>query len=258
MRRSFNSLVRALGFLSRLPLPSGPFAEAPDAPLSGDAGAFALAGVVIALPAALVLALAASMLAPLPAAMLALITMTALTGALHEDGLADCADAFFSPHPVERRLEIMKDSRIGTFGALALVFQFALGAAALAAILEAAGTWPAAAAMVAAAALSRAGIVWHWHVLPFARPGGLAAGQGRPGWNAVVLGAASAAAIAGLMLSAPFGLGGLAAALTAALTGAFCAMVLARAKIGGQTGDTLGLTQKAAELFVLLALAAGL
>jgi adenosylcobinamide-GDP ribazoletransferase len=253
MRPFTTRLTLALGFLSRLPMPGRVFAAHPDARLAESADTFALAGVVIALPAILVLILGGWLPTPVSAA-LALATLTAATGALHEDGLADCADAFFAPVSRERRLEIMKDSRIGTFAGLALIFQFAVAWASLTAILEA-GLMPACVALVAASALSRAGLVWHWQVLPFARPGGLAESQGKPEWRAVPLNAASAIVVAFLCLVPFFGIWGLAMALLAAISGALAAMVLARGKIGGQTGDTLGLTQKLAEVFVIAALA---
>ena len=178
-----------------------------------------------------------------------------VTGALHEDGLADCADAFFGARDVSRRLDIMKDSRIGTFGALALAFVFTLNWACLTQIADANGSYAAIAALFVAASVSRAGIVWHWHVLPLARADGLAASQGKPDWNAVVFAAIYAGILSAPLVILIFGIGIFIMALAFALVATLGIMVVARAKIGGHTGDTLGLSQKITELAVLLALA---
>ncbi len=245
----------ALAFMSRIPLPGATFAANPDAKLAESADVLPVTGFVIAIPAALAFFFASLIWPPAISAALALVTLTAITGALHEDGLADCADAFFGARNIERRLEIMKDSRIGTFGALALILVFALGWACLTHIAENYGTYGAIAALIVAAATSRAGLLWHWHVLPPARADGLAASQGKPEWNTVVL-----ASLYSIIISVPmvfwlFGLGSVFLVLGFALAGSLVAMIVSRAKIGGHTGDTLGFSQKIAELSVLLALA---
>jgi adenosylcobinamide-GDP ribazoletransferase len=255
MRPFTTRLILALGFMSRVPLPGATFAANPDAKLAESADVFPVVGVVVAIPAALVFFLASLIWPPAISAALALVVLTAITGALHEDGLADCADAFFGAPIIERRLEIMKDSRIGTFGALALVFVFALGWACLTQIEEANGTYAAIAALFVAASASRAGLVWHWHVLPSARLDGLAASQGKPEWNAVVLAALYATIIAVPLVFWLFGLGTVITAFAFGFFGSLLAMIISRAKIGGHTGDTLGFTQKIAELSVLMALA---
>jgi adenosylcobinamide-GDP ribazoletransferase len=255
MRPFTTRLILALGFLSRIPLPGKVFTANPDAKLAESADVFPIVGLVVALPAALVFLISSLIWPPAISAALALIMLTVITGALHEDGLADCADAFFGARNIERRLEIMKDSRIGTFGALALVFVFALGWACLTLIAETNGTYAAIAALVVAASASRAGLVWHWHVLPPARPDGLAASQGKPEWSAVVLAALYAAIIAVPLVFWLFSLGTVITVFPSAFFGSLLAMIVSRAKIGGHTGDTLGFTQKIAELVVLLALA---
>ncbi|MCU0831308.1 MAG: adenosylcobinamide-GDP ribazoletransferase [Rhizobiaceae bacterium] len=244
----------AVAFLSRIPVAGSVFARNPGALLAECAWAFPLAGLVIALPACLVMLAAAAALPASMAAALVLAALAMIAGALHEDGLADCADAFFAPVNRERRLDIMKDSRIGTFGALALIIHFALAWSALTAIIEL-SAMAAAASIIAAAGLSRTGIVWHWHVLPFARAGGLAERQGRPDWNAVLASAGIACVIALCVIPTAFGWLALLAALASAALASLAGMIVARAKIGGQTGDTLGMTQKLVEVFVLTALA---
>ncbi|MEK9662411.1 MAG: adenosylcobinamide-GDP ribazoletransferase, partial [Alphaproteobacteria bacterium] len=151
-------LIVAAGFLTRLPLPALPA----DPPLPPDALAramscFPLVGAAIGTAGGLVLLLAGWLGIPVSVAVLmAHAAIVWLTGALHEDGLADVADGFGGGADRDAKLAIMRDSRIGSYGVLALVAGFALKAAALIAIAQAAGAWVAIAALVAAAAWSRA------------------------------------------------------------------------------------------------------
>ena len=141
------------------------------------AGAFPAAGLVIAAPAALLVFVALSFGAdPLLAALLALSLQTLITGALHEDGLADSADGLGGGRDRDHALDIMKDSRIGTYGVIALVLSFGLRASAVAALARQEAPLTVVLAWIGAAGLSRAAMVWHWHRLPSARapPGGAA------------------------------------------------------------------------------------
>jgi adenosylcobinamide-GDP ribazoletransferase len=181
------------------------------------------------------------------AAALALALQALLTGALHEDGLADCADGFWGGGTPERRLEIMRDSRIGSYGVLALVLTLLVRWSSLAALPPAA-LLPV---LAAAGALSRAPMGLGMAVLPFARAGGLAVAVGRPPLPAAVLGLVLSLLAAAVLL-------GSAAALPAlaGLAAAAAVACLARAKIGGQTGDVVGAMQQAAEATALAAAAA--
>jgi len=238
----------ALALLTRLPvrLPEAAFARG-----AAAAWAWPLAGLVVAgiAGAGGALALWAG-LPPLFVAALVLALQALVTGALHEDGLADCADGVWGGTTPARRLEIMKDSRIGAYGTLALILTV-LARAALLASLAALGPAPFLAALVAAACLSRAAMAGVMAALPHARPGGLAAAQGRPGAPTVLLGLAVALGLA----TAGLGAVSLAAAI-AAMTAALGAAALARARLGGQTGDVLGASQQMAEIAVLMVLAA--
>jgi adenosylcobinamide-GDP ribazoletransferase len=197
--------------------------------------------------------------APWLAAVAGLLTGVVLTGALHEDGLADTADAFGAPDADRaRRLEILRDSRIGTFGTLALVFSLLLRAAALAQIVAARGGGAALLALAGAHALSRAVMAWPVNSARPARSDGLGAALGAStpsvaAWALVVGG--------GLAFAALLGVAPLAAllALPLALMLAVGATAVARRKIGGYTGDTLGATQQLAEigLLTLVALCVG-
>ncbi len=240
----------ALAFLTRLPVPA-PEPELDRAPdLARATRAMPLVGAMIGVLGAAVYWLSGVLgLPPAIAGLLAVAATVGLTGALHEDGLADSADGLFGGAEPTRRLEIMRDSRTGAYGALALIFSVVLRAAALAAL---AAPGPAAAALIAAHALVRAlpPAVMAW--APLARDDGLAAGAGQAeskhAWSALGLGAAIA------LLFLGFG-PGLAALLLAGLAG--LAMIrLARARIGGYTGDILGAIEQLGEIAVLLTAAA--
>ncbi|MGO6905043.1 adenosylcobinamide-GDP ribazoletransferase, partial [Rhizobium ruizarguesonis] len=126
--------ARAVAFLSRIPLPQSLF-RGYDGRLGRLVRAFPLAGIVIGFVPALALFLLLGLRAdPLMAALIALSVQVIVTGALHEDGLADTADGIGGGKSREQSLLIMKDSRIGTYGAIALILSFAIRAAALAAI----------------------------------------------------------------------------------------------------------------------------
>ena len=237
-------ILLALVLLTRLPLPRLP--DSAFARQAKAAWAYPLAGLAVALPACVLgaLALAAGLPAG-PAAGLVMTVQVLLTGAMHEDGLADVADGFWGGFTRERRLEIMKDSRIGAYGVLALVLILILRWSALTALIGAGGIW----ALAGVAALSRAPMAVLMARMPNARQTGLSQSVGRP-----AVGAALAAAVLGAACALLFaGAAGFAAIAATALAAAGMAAV-ARGKIGGQTGDVLGATQQLGETAALLAL----
>jgi len=181
--------------------------------------------------------------ATLAAAVLVIGLLAATTGALHEDGLSDVADGFFGAASRDRRLEIMKDSRIGAFGALALIVTMALRIALLAALWQRFSPADAALLFLAGEAFSRALLVWQWQSRPLAHPDGLAARFGKPSPETV-----RQAMIAGLPLLVPalllLTLPALALAVLLAAGGAYLTGSLAQSKIGGVTGDVLGAIQQ--------------
>ncbi|MET4127872.1 adenosylcobinamide-GDP ribazoletransferase [Roseovarius sp. MBR-38] len=237
-------LALALGLLTRLPISVRDTARGARA-----AWAWPLAGAVLGGLAACVGwgALALGLPAPV-AALLALGALVMLSGALHEDGLADTVDGFWGGWTREGRLEIMRDSRVGSYGVIALVVTLALRGVAFWLLFEA-GPGAAAAALVTSAMLSRAAMAGVMATLPHARETGLAQAQGRPPVTTVAVAVALAIG-AGLLLC---GMSGLVAAAAAALVAGVIAR-LARVKIGGQTGDVLGAVQQGAEIAALLCL----
>jgi adenosylcobinamide-GDP ribazoletransferase len=232
----------AAAFLTRLPMP------APEgkgmAAVAGACRAYPLIGIGIGLAAGGVCLAALGLgLGVWLAAILAVTCQVVLSGALHEDGLADVADGL-GGYDRERRLEIMRDSRIGAYGVLALILATGLRVAAIASLAG-----DALVALVVAAALSRAVMAWPMVLLPPARDDGLAAGAGRPNVARVVEGTVIALALAVAISGLP-GLLALALAAFAALSVAR----LAERTLGGTTGDVIGATQVVAEIAVLLAL----
>jgi len=206
-----SDLGRALGLLTRLPVPVTEAARGARA-----AWAWPLAGAVLGGLAAFAGGAALALGLPAPvAALLALGALVMLSGGLHEDGLADAADGLWGGWTREQRLAIMCDSRIGSYGVIALVLGLGLRAVALT-LVFAEGAAAAAAALVIAAMVSRAAMAGVMAALPPARADGLARGQGRPPRATVALGAALAVVTA-------IGLGGaegLLAAAAAALAAA--------------------------------------
>ena len=251
LRRLPDDTLAALAFFSRLPVPR----PKAGSNLGKAAGGWPIAGALLALAAALAFLFArAAGFPPMIAAIMAVALLTALTGALHEDGLADTFDGFGGGRTPEAKLAIMRDSRLGAYGALALIFTIVVRLAGLAAV----GTSSAsgALAIVCVAVLSRALALWHWQATPPARTDGLAQMAGRPDMPAFTIGL-GVGVLAALALLATFGVAALIGTLMAAAAIAlFSAMV--KAQIGGHTGDTIGAAQQLAEaaLFAGLAIAA--
>lgn len=242
-----DDLARAGAFLTRLPVARG---LPPGGSLAVAMRAFPIVGAGIGLAGGAVFGIAHwLMLPPIAGALLALAATMVLTGALHEDGLADLADGFGGGADAGRRLEIMRDSRTGAFGALALILGVGLRAAALVALAE---PWLVLAALVAAGAVGRAFLAAIPHHLPPARRDGLGAGAGRPTAEVMWTSAAIGAAVALLALGIGAGL----VAVLAAAAATFGVTGLARRLIGGHTGDVSGAAEQAAEVALLLAAAA--
>jgi adenosylcobinamide-GDP ribazoletransferase len=243
-----DDLVMGVRFYSRLPVGDRPH-ERPE--LSRIAMALPFAGLVIGIGPALLLAAASLLGLPkLFAAGLAVAAALAVTGAMAEDALADAADGLFGGSNVERRLEIMRDSRHGTFGVAALCLYLLLRVAALAA-LAAIQPLTAAAIWLAAMLMARSGSLYLTLALPPARPDGLSASVGRVTPPAFAMGAIFALILA-LVLGAPgAGLAGFLVAAALAAGTAWGWTWLCRRLVGGQTGDLIGALQALLEIAAL-------
>lgn len=242
-RRRVDELRLALAMLTRLPV--GRLHD-PVPTLAEASWAFPLVGLPTALIGWAVLAAAQALgLAAPVAALLSVLALVLSTGALHHDGLADFADGIGGGTSRARRLEIMRDSRIGSYGVLALILAVGLEVAALSALPS-----PPLAGFLLIAATSRLAMLGLLVALPPARREGLGHMAGRPRAAVLLPGAALVAALA--LAAGPAALGVLAAALLPVLWVAH----LARRRLGGQTGDVLGAAQLTAEVAGWLALSA--
>ena len=241
-------LRAGLDLMTRLPV--GRTTEIAAGQLARASRLYPLAGLVIGVVGAGAYWLASRLgLPPLVAGLGAVGITILFTGAFHEDGLADVADGFGGAFEPARKLDIMHDSRIGTYGALALVFSVAARAAALGAL---AAPVAVAGALVAAHAVSRALLPAVMAGLPLARSTGLAAQVERPAFHHAGVALLIAAVLAVLVLGPAQGLAGLVAGAGAAAAVAW----LAQAQVGGYSGDVLGAVQQAAEIAVLLTVVA--
>ncbi|MEJ8559910.1 adenosylcobinamide-GDP ribazoletransferase [Yoonia sp. GPGPB17] len=235
-------LPAALGLLTRLPI----LVDSARAMERGAASAWAyplvgvVVGVILAAATALMLAIG------IPAGIVAGLVLAGsvvMTGAMHEDGLADSADGLWGGWDKARRLEIMKDSHIGVYGVCAIALSLLIRWLALVVIVSMGAYWVA---FITAGAVSRASMVVVMAALPNARDGGLSRNVGRP---------ASATTWLAVGIAAGFALlcGYLGVTLVAALSILGC-ILIAHAKIGGQTGDILGAAQQVTEITVLIAI----
>lgn len=252
MPRLLQDLALAAAFLTRLSVPAR-WQSGGDGALARAMGWFPLIGFSVGVAAGGLAALARlAGLPPLPAAVVAVASAELIAGGLHSDGLCDFADGLAAGGDVERRLAVMRESATGAHGLLALLLVVLAQVAALASL---AAPWLLVAAMAAAAALGRAGLVAVAATLPAASEQGLAAQAGRPGRGGVLAALASAGLVSYIVLP-----GWLAptAGLVAAAAGSGLVAGLARAMLGGISGDGLGATAQMAATFALLALAGSL
>jgi adenosylcobinamide-GDP ribazoletransferase len=240
----FADLRMAASFVTILPVASSK--PAGDGAIARATWALPVAGLLVGLAGAFAYKVAIRVgLTPDLAALLAVATTVLITGALHEDGLADTADGLGGGRTRERKLEIMRDSRIGTYGVCALILSFGLRWSALAAI---ANPFAVTLALCAAHTAARAGVPAFMSLVPPARPDGLSASAGAPPGRSVAI----AFAVGTLVLVLALGPGkALAGLILVSLAGLLLARLAVR-QIGGQTGDILGAFEQASEILILL------
>lgn len=250
IRRELNLIVCTVQFLTRIPTPQ--LKQFDPAWIQTSARYYPLVGMLVGTLSAGVLWGASQLATPLVAALLAIAASMALTGCFHEDGLADTADGIGGGSSRERRLQIMKDSRLGTYGASVLFLNLLIRAACLAALITVSPVL-AAIAMICAQSFGRSAAVIAMAVMPYGGNPGMAK-EGNPDrtspYNviiAVLFGLAPFALLTPVMAGAGLGLGLLAAAIPA---------LLAWIHLGGRTGDVLGAVEQSFEIGFLLALGA--
>lgn len=246
--RQARLLICAVQFLTRVPTP--PLLGFDPAWITRSARYFPLVGQGVGLIAGGVLAIADRAWSAPVAAVLAIAAGLLVTGAFHEDGLADTADGLGGGHTPERRLEIMKDSRVGTYGVCALVAVLTLKGAALASTPIATGVM----ALVAAHGAGRAAAVVVMRLTPYAPTG--EAGK----WKPTPQGVGTGEVLTALLIAAwPLAFLPLDAALAGLVGGGLLALavtLLAAHLIDGHTGDVLGAVEQVFEVGFLLGVAA--
>ena len=238
----WGDIPAAIGLLSRLPVRVD--TQQAQARGAHPSWAYGLAGALLGALAAL--AAWAGLVLGLPSLAIGLLvvgTTAWVTGAMHYDGLADSLDGLWGGWSPKQRLDIMKDSHIGVYGVVGLTCILGLQAA-LYGQLAAQSLWP----ILGVMALSRAMMVPLMTALPNARGTGLSASVGRPAPQTASLALALGAAVAALSGAWP--------ALIGAPLGAWAVAIVAKRKIGGQTGDILGACQQCAETCALICLVA--
>ena len=246
--RQVRLLVVAVQFLTRVPTPRLKVFE-PEW-ITRSARYFPLVGQGVgAVSAGMLLAADRLWNGPV-AAVLAIAVGVLVTGAFHEDGLADTADGLGGGQTPERRLEIMKDSRVGTYGVCALGLVLALKGA----VLAVTPVWTAALALLAAHGLGRAAAVVAMRLTPYAPSG--EAGK----WKPVPQGVRTGEVLVALLIAAwPLAFLPLGSALVGLAGGAALAIavaLLAKRLIGGHTGDVLGAIEQVFEVGFLLGVTA--
>ncbi len=251
--------LAALRFYSRLPLPAFAFEAAPFVtPDPANLAPYApIAGAIMGACGALVLCVARGLGLPaFVSATLALSALVIVSGALHEDGLADVADGFGGGATSERKLEIMRDSRIGAYGGAALVLSLLVRAAAIGALTDE-GARIAAAALVIVGGLSRAYGLAPIALLDPARRDGAGASVGRLDVGVFLKSVGIALLIAVILGTGFIGFGRTALACLLGGGAAVATTRIARRQIGGQTGDVAGAAQQLAEIAILCGLLIG-
>jgi adenosylcobinamide-GDP ribazoletransferase len=242
-RRPLHDAAHAIAFLTIIPVRLR--GEPRD--LGRAAAWFPLVGALVGAAAAAARVCAEPLLGPGVASILALIVLVAITGALHQDGLADCADGLGVRADRERRLAVMRDSAIGTFGTLALLAWALLLTTALARL----GAAEAAKALVTAAVVGRAAALLHARTAAPARRDGLGA--------SFIVSTPRLIAAGAVAIAAAVFVEGAFYAVASAAAGAVVALAVSawsRRALGGRTGDTLGATIAIAEVAVCLTLLA--
>jgi adenosylcobinamide-GDP ribazoletransferase len=251
MKKQWRYFLLALGFFTRIPVPS--FADFQESDLNHSAKYFPLIGIIVGLVGAGIFALCAQFLPQNIAVLISMASTIYLTGAFHEDGLADSADGLGGGWDKERILTIMQDSRLGTYGAVALFLMLF----AKFQLLNSLNSFLVPFALVAGHALSRVAAVYVMATLSYTKP----AGKAKPLATAIdfkdlmfatVFGLLPFLLVVGLLLVNNHSLEISVKFVLMTLLSVLLSWLWWRQKIhkwlGGYTGDTLGAMQQITEL----------
>jgi adenosylcobinamide-GDP ribazoletransferase len=252
VRQQFNIFLGALMFMTRVPVGKGYVFRSEDLPRS--VVYFPIVGLMIGLLGGLVLLCTEPFFPPVIAVLFCMGTTVVVTGALHEDGLADAMDGLLGGQEPQRRLEIMRDSRLGSYGAVALWFSLTAKAFVLTSLLEE-GLLKAVGALIVAHGLGRAATVALLFSHPYVRTD---QSKASPFGNAVTLKETVLALIFPILLSVILLGSKSVLTLIVAAAGTWAAGRYFRKKIGGITGDCLGAASQLIELVCYLSIVVGL
>lgn len=240
----------AMRFLTRVPLPST-HQTSPN--LSNAFLMFPLVGALIgSFTGSLLWAASSIGLPPFLSAIIAISGTIFLTGGLHEDGLGDVADGFGGGADTQRKLEIMRDSRMGTYGVLCLTLSIAARLGAFAALVQSFSPQSILYILIASAALSRGLMVGIVTILPPARKDGIAATLTPQPSISLITYALTLAITLGALLPI-FSATSVAVIVATPVLATMLLAYISMRQIGGQTGDVAGATQQIAEITCLFA-----
>lgn len=247
MEKPIENIALTLAFFSRIPLPQWLGKNiSHDAKLGNAAAFFPVAGLIIAIPIALIWYVASLWLPASIAAGLAIASALLITGGLHEDGLADCADGLGATLKRERALQIMRDSNIGTYGTLALIISIGLRWAALSSLAPMAGVL----AIIISFTVARSAMTIAMKFSNYAREDGLGKQAEDISQSSFVIGLGAAFSIAAI-LGWHWGIISFALAILVA----WLFLKRLEHRLGGYTGDGLGAMEQLAEITILITLA---
>ena len=253
IEKLIHDTLLALQFFTRLPIPNWFSKDQDQTPKLNEAIiAFPIAGLLIGVIPAIVWYVASHFLSPFLAASLAVFMGTLITGALHEDGLADCADGLGATPDKERALEIMRDSTIGTYGTVALIFSFIFRISALASLSIVNGLI----AILLAHTIARATMSIAIHSAKYIRPSGLGDAVSEGAEKSQFLITFATALLITILLSFSAGIFGAFAAFALAMFTAWAFLQFLKSRLGGYTGDGLGAMEQIGEITILITLAA--
>ncbi len=246
LKSPLRDIAAAFILLSRIALPWHRVSDNPPN-FNASIWAFPVVGAVLGAAGAAIYGVGLELgLASLIAATLAILTMILLSGAFHEDGLADTADGFGGGKTLDRKLDIMRDSAVGSYGVIALILSLTLRIGALSSLDLAKGT----AALIAAGMLSRLMMGFVMRYMDPARKDGLAHDTGKPPLTRIMAGTILTI-VCLIWLIGPIGA---LSATAAAFTACIIMATIARHQIKGFTGDVLGAIQQVCEISVMLLL----
>ncbi|MEP2943220.1 MAG: adenosylcobinamide-GDP ribazoletransferase [Hyphomicrobiales bacterium] len=249
----FKDLTVCVQFLSRFPIPEI-LANHDKPDFKRSSRMFPVAGFLIAIPAISAMVLLGLLnVPPMAVAAVTIAIQLAVTGALHEDGLADCADGFGGGRTREDKLTIMKDSRVGAFGVAASIMALILRFALLTALIEV-SLLAGILAYLASQMLSRAVQVYFWQSLPLARQDGLAASFGQPDERAMTWALATGIISALTLTFFAFPALSVFIGMVIVIIALIAFRTLCIKQINGQTGDTIGAIQIITEIAFLIGL----